>query len=127
MKKTRLEKLFQVFSNLNKVGLKTSFGIYIDDMELIMIDKELFQDGIFFTRRQIVDAFKNNSQLFIKETNTEGILEVELINQNIFFQRNSKDMILIKMYKNELIELYELSKRIRLQNLEQARNISIPH
>jgi len=127
MKKTRLGKLLKVFTNLNKVGLKTSFGIYIDDMELIEIDKELYQDGIFFTRRQILDALRNNSQLFIKETNTEGILELELINQKIFFQRNNKDMILIKMYQNELKELYELSKTIRLQNLEQARNIPIPN
>lgn len=126
MKRTRLQKLIEGFEHFRTMGLRVSFGIYDDEYELNIIDTELSEDGIYFTRRQIIDAIKNGGTLLIKETNKEGILNIEFLNRVIWFQRVSDDIVRVKLYKNELFELYELTKQCRNEQMDEVKNIQVP-
>lgn len=126
MKKNKLNGILLTFINLRKMGLKVSTGLYLDEFELKEMDEDLYDEGIFFTRRQVIDAINNNGFLFIKENNKEGILELELINQRVHHQRTSPDVIRVRLYKNELNELYELSKEIRKAVMGTQTGLELP-
>ena len=127
MRKTRLNTLLVMFRNLNKIKLRISPGMFLDEIELREYDDQLHREGIFFTRRQIIDALSNDGYLFIKENNKEGVLELEMINQNIHFQRTSPDVVKVRLYKKEIKELYEFSKDFRQALMDRERSVGLPN
>lgn len=126
MKKTKLTNLVYTFNNLRTMGVKVNFGSYCDEMDVKESDSELFDEGVWFTRRQIVDAVQNEGLLRIKDSNYEGILEIELQNQSVTYQKGRDGLFIINLYKTELKELYELSKEIRQEWLEQKKDTEVP-
>lgn len=125
MRKTKLQNLVHTFNNLRKMGVKVNFGSYCDEMDVKEMDRELFDSGVWFTRRQIVDAVQNQGILRLKDSNDEGILEIELQNQLVTYEKGRGGIITINLYKTELKELYELSKEIRQEWLDEKENTQL--
>lgn len=125
MKKTRVNSLLVMFSNLSKMRLRISPGMFLDEIELREYDEQLKNDGIFFTRRQIIDSLSNGGYLFIRENNKEGVFELEMINQDIHFQRTSPDVVKVRLYKKEIKELYEFSKDLRQAVMDHTRGVGV--
>jgi hypothetical protein len=126
MKKTKLTNLIHTFNNLRKMGIKVNFGSYCDELDVKLMDSELYNEGVWFTRRQIVDAVHNGGLLRVKDSNDEGILEIELKNQLVTYHKGREGLIIINLYKTELKELYELSKEIRQEWMEQKKDTEVP-
>jgi len=92
-----LSEVIRGLMNLRKTGILVSIGGYINEIQIIDQDKELFKNGIFFTQRQLEEALINDGVLFIREMNQEGLLSIELQNRGVHFRRVSDDQIAIRV------------------------------
>lgn len=97
-----LSEVIRGLQNLRKTGIPVSLGGYINEIELINNDKELFKNGIFFTQRQLEEALINGGVLFVREMNQEGLLSIELQNRNVFFRRVNDDQIAINVHLDDV-------------------------
>lgn len=126
MKKTKLTNLVHTFNNLRRMGIKVNFGSYCDEMDVKESDTELYENGVWFTRRQIVDAIQIGGLLRIKESNDEEVFEIVMKDQSVTYEKGRDGLYVINLYKTELKELYELSKEIRQEWLDQKKDTEVP-